>query len=168
MPRGTKLTVAASAALNPDVDALDRLELVVLGDVASTVEARGRDRVSLQQEIVADRSIWVAVRVFGRHQETEMNTVGHSAPVYVVVDDEPTWKREEVPALIARQRKKLKLMLSSNASNVDPMGDLEAWETQDKIVSEWQRQLPLLRQRAEEADRRYVQLLERWKALGAR
>jgi hypothetical protein len=168
VPRGTKLTIAASAALNPDVDALDRLEVVVLGDVAGTVEARGRDRVSLQQELVADRSLWVAVRALGRHQEPALNTVGHSAPVYVVVDDEPTWKREEVPALVERQRRQLTLMRNSNASNVDPMGDLEAWETKEKIVSEWQRQLPLLEPRIEEADRRYVQLLERWQALGSK
>jgi hypothetical protein len=166
--RGTKLRVAASASLNPDLDALDRLELVVLGDVAGTVEARGRDRISLQQEIVADRSMWVAVRALGRHQEPTNNTVGHSAPVYVVVDEEPTWKRDEVPALIARQRAQLQLLLDSNATNVDPMGDLEAWETKEKIVSEWRRQLPLLRPRIEEADRRYVALLERWNALGGK
>jgi hypothetical protein len=33
VPRGTPLQIAASAQLNPDVDLLDRLELVVLGDV---------------------------------------------------------------------------------------------------------------------------------------
>jgi hypothetical protein len=164
--RGTKLTVAASAALNPDVDALDRLELVVLGDVAGTLEARGRDRVSLERPIVADRSMWIAVRALGRHQETANNTVAHSAPVYVVVDDEPTWKREELPALVARQRDKLKLMRESNATNVDPMGDLEAWETKEKIVAEWQRQLPLLEPRIAAADARYGELLERWRALG--
>jgi hypothetical protein len=166
--RGTKLTVAASAALNPDLDALDRLELVVLGDVAATEEARGRDRLSLAQEIVADRSLWVAVRAFGRHQETANNTIGHSAPIYVVVDDEPTWKREAVPALVARQREKLALMRASNATNVDPMGDLEAWETKEKIVAEWQRQLPLLEPRIAAADARYAELLERWAALNGK
>ena len=40
--RGAKLTIAASAQLNPDVDALDRLELVVLSDVAATVAGRGQ------------------------------------------------------------------------------------------------------------------------------
>jgi hypothetical protein len=73
-----------------------------------------------------------------------------------------------VPALVARQREKLELMLESDATNVDPMGDLEAWETKEKIVSEWRRQLPLLKPRIEQADERYVQLLERWRALAAK
>ena len=71
-----------------------------------------------------------------------------------------------MPALVARQRDKLELMRESNAANVDPMGDLEAWETQSKIVAEWQRQLPLLEPRIAAADARYVELLERWRALG--
>ena len=33
MARGSTVQIEATARLNPDVDALDRIELVVLGDV---------------------------------------------------------------------------------------------------------------------------------------
>ena len=38
--------------------------------------------------------MWLAVRAYGGHQEPQFTTIAHSAPVYVVVDDEPTWKAD--------------------------------------------------------------------------
>lgn len=160
VPRGTPLTVAALAKLNPDLDVLDRVELVVLGDVEKTVTARGKDAMSLEATVTADHSMWIAVRAYGRHQENQLTTLAHSAPIYVVVEDEPTWKRDAVPSLVDRQRQHLREL---QTSEVDPIGDLEAWETSETIVSEWKRQLPLLLPRIEEADRRYQSLLERWR-----
>ena len=110
--RGTRLQIAAAAQLNPDVDALDRLELVVLGDVNAQEPARGQDRVQLKKELVADRSMWVAVRAIGRHQEAQFNTIAHSAPIYVVVDNQPTWKRDAVGSLVAYHRAQLQDMLT--------------------------------------------------------
>src|SRR5205814_375018 len=46
---------------------------------------------------------------------------------------------------------------------IDPNSDLEAWETGETLVDQWPQQLPLLRPRIEEADRRYRQLLERFR-----
>ena len=134
----------------------------MLGDVHTQVAAKGQDRVSLDSEIDADRSMWIAVRALGRHQEAQFNTIAHSAPIYVMVGDEPTWKREAVPSLVAYQEGQLDSMLTTT---VDPMGDLEAWETKEKIVSEWARQLPLLRPRVDEARQRYKQLLSKSQAM---
>src|SRR5262245_30382987 len=156
--RGTPLEVAADAQLNPDVDDLDRLELVVLGDVDAREAANGTDRVHLQKAIVADHSMWIAARAYGSHQQPQFTTVGHTAPVYVVVDGEPTWKRSEVAALVDYQRAQLNELLTVP---IDPNSDLEAWETGDMLVDQWPQQLPLLRPRIQEADRRYRQLLDR-------
>jgi hypothetical protein len=38
VPAGTELHISASARLNPDVDQLDRIELVVEGVVVKTVQ----------------------------------------------------------------------------------------------------------------------------------
>jgi hypothetical protein len=156
--RGERLQIAAAAALNPDVDALDRLELVVLGDVAETVAAAGRDRVTLQRGMVADHSMWIAVRAYGGHQAPPFTTIAHTAPIYVVVGEEPTWKREAVAGLVDYQRGKLNELLTVP---IDPNSDLEAWETGDTLVDQWPRQLPQLKPRIQEADRRYQQLLDR-------
>ena len=153
--RGTPLAIAADAQMNPDVDGLDRLELVVLGDAADVVrrEAGGPpDRLRLQKTMTADRSMWIAVRAYGDHEEPQFTTVAHSAPIYVVVDEQPTWKTESLASLVEYQRAQLKELLTIP---VDPSSDLESWETGDTLVDQWPKQLPLLRPRIEQADRRY-------------
>ena len=158
VPRGTRLDIVADARLNPDVDDLDRLELVVLGDVDAREAANSADRVHLEKSIVADHSMWIAARAYGGHQQPQFTTVAHTTPVYVVVDGEPTWKRSEVAALVDYQRAQLNELLTVP---IDPNSDLEAWETGDTLVDQWPQQLPLLRPRIQEADRRYRQLLDR-------
>ena len=156
--RGATLDVVAETELNPDVDALHRLEFVALGDVVAQTPANGRDRIHLRNQLTADRSMWLAVRAYGNHQEPQYTTVAHSAPIYVVVDDQPTWSIETVPALVQYQRAQLRELLTVP---VDPNSDLEAWETGDTLVDRWPQQLPLLKPRIEDADRRDQQLLDR-------
>jgi len=156
--RGTPLEVVADAQLNPDVDKLDRLELVILGDVDAQVPAAGKDRAHLQKTLTADRSMWVAVRAYGNHQEPQFTTVAHSAPIYVIVDDQPSWKADALASLVQHQRAQLNELLTVP---VDPNSDLEAWETGETLVDQWAKQLPLLTPRIREADAKYQQLLER-------
>jgi hypothetical protein len=157
--RGARLDVVADAQLNPDVDKLNRLELVVLGDVETTEPAGDSDRIHLQKTLTADRSMWIAVRAYGHHQEPQFTTVAHSAPIYVIVDNAPSWKAAAVPDLVRYQRAQLNELLTVP---VDPNSDLEAWETGATLVDQWPKQLPQLRPRIQEADRRYQQLLERF------
>ena len=144
--------------MNPDVDALDRLELVVLGDVVGQEPARGQDRVRLTTTLKADRSLWLAVRAYGGRQEPQFTTIAHSAPVYVVVGDEPTWKAEAVEALVNVQLRHLDELL---AEPVNADGDLEFFETRETILEQWARQLPTLTPRVREAAGRYRALLDR-------
>jgi len=156
--RGAQLEIAAEAQLNPDVDRLERLELVILGDVDTQVSAAGKDRARLQKTLTADRSMWVAVRAYGNHQEPQFTTVAHSAPIYVIVDDQPTWKADALASLVQYQRAQLNELLTVP---VDPNSDLEAWETSETLADQWPKQLPLLTPRIREADAKYQQLLER-------
>ena len=156
---GTPLTIEASARLNPELDRLDRLELVVLGDVAATETAGGSDAVALSHRMTAEGSLWLAARAWGGRQGPRDMTVAHSAPIYVVVDDEPTWKREAVPELIAHHRAQLQALLSTP---IDPRQDLETWETAAALVEQWRAQRPRLEPRVAEAAERYRELLERF------
>lgn len=160
VPRGTKLSVAAAAKLNPDVDTLDRLELVVLGDVADTASAGGSDAVALTKEIVAERSMWIAVRAYGGRQQPRNTTIAHSAPVYVVVGDEPTWKRDAVPEIVAELRGRLRRILTDPHDT--PIGGNEPWETRLTLVDQWLLQQPLLKPRVDAADALYQKLLDQW------
>jgi hypothetical protein len=156
--RGTPLEIVAGAKLNPDVDTLDRLELVVLGDVTETASAAG-ESTQLRTTLTADRSMWIAVRAYGGRQDLDNVTIAHSAPVYVVVDDEPTWKREAVPEIVAELRGRLQRILTDPH---DTPVSTEAWETRLTQIDQWLLQQPLLRPRVDAADALYQELLDRW------
>ena len=162
--RGTPLAIEASARLNPEFDRLDRLELVVLGDVAAMAAADGTDAVALSHRMAAEGSLWIAVRAWGGRQEPREMTVAHSAPIYVEVGDEPTWKREAVPELVAHHRAQLQALLSTP---IDPQQDLETWETAATLVERWREQRSRLEPRVAEADRRYRELLEQFRRSGS-
>jgi len=164
--RGATLKIAADASLNPDFDALDRLELIVLGDVKETRSAQGKDRIEMQTELTLDRSAWIAVRAYGGRQQPRNTTIAHSAPVYVVVDDEPTWKRNEVPAIVAELRERLQRILTDQIDT--PILYDEPWETRTTLLDQWIMQQPLLRPRVDAADRLYQKLLERWQTFSGR
>ena len=140
------------------MDALDRIELVVLGDVVRQESARGQDSVRLTATVPVDRSLWLAVRAYGKTQEQQFTTIAHSAPVYVVVGDQPTWKADALPELVTIQRAHLSDLLREPV-NAD--GDLEFFETRETILEQWKQQLPALTPRVKEADGRYQALLER-------
>ena len=163
--RGARLQIEAEASLNPDVDPLDRLELLVHGEVVASELAGGRDRVRLRTEITADRSMWLAVRALGQRQERRDAIVAHSAATVVTVDDEPFWKPEAVPELVALQRAQLQELM---AARIVPDDDLEPWETRYLLLQQWERQRALLEPRVEEADALYRDLLERVQASSRR
>ena len=155
--RGDTLTIQAETRLNPALEPLTRLEIVMLGDVITTQDAAGKDRIELEHEINADHSMWIAVRAYGVRDELWFTTVAHSAPIYVVVEDEPTWKKDSVPALVENQLAFLDELLSEP---VDPIEDLEAFETRDELISQWEAQRPLTELRVEMAREKYRDLLD--------
>lgn len=156
--RGAALEIVAEADLNPDVDTLDRIELIAHGEVVASERADGRTRVEIRTRLVADRSQWLAIRAWGRRQERSNMTVAHSAPVYVVVDGQPFWKTEAVAAIVAEQKSRLAELMTAE---VDPRGDLEPWETYALMQQEWPAQRRILQARVDEASARYRRLADR-------
>lgn len=160
--RGERLDVSVLAQLNPDMDRLGRIELVAHGEVIATVSANGGDRAELNEVLTADESMWVAVRAFGEQEVPQQGglqhyaALAHSAPIYIIVDNQPFWKTEDVPSLVAEQREILGDLLRAP---VDPVGDLEAWETLPELAMQWNRQRNLLRPRVDAADAKYREIL---------
>lgn len=155
--RGQVLHVHAEVRLNPDIDQLDRIELVSQGDVVASRKADGTDRIVLDSEVPADASKWLAVRAYGKRQ-LPGNTVGaHSAPVYVVVDGKPFWKVSALPGLIAHQQEVLNEILTGPVIQSE---DLENYETNDFLLAEWPKQREVLRPRIMEAAKRYADILK--------
>ena len=162
--RGTKVRVRAEASIHPDWDRLARLELVIHGEVvaASSSEA-GSDRLVLEHSLEAEESLWLAVRARGTFEEGWNMVAAHSAPVYLSVDGEPTWKRSAVPEIVDRQ---LQYLEELEAAAIDPGEDLMYWRTESKTLERWKVERPLLRDRLDEARRHYRQLLEDLKSQG--
>jgi hypothetical protein len=159
--RGTKLKIAANARLNPDLDKLDKLELIVLGDTVKTQSADGKsDHVEMNTEITADHSMWIAVKATGKRQLPGNITVAHTAPVYVVVDQEPTWKRNEVPVICLELQKELAAMLTEPYEQ--PVVGNEPWETRTVLAEQWLNQRALVRPEILKADAGYNQILVNW------
>ncbi|HJO04117.1 MAG TPA: CehA/McbA family metallohydrolase [Acidobacteriota bacterium] len=146
--RGDRVRVTATARINPDLDDLDRLELVAHGEVVAMVsEVEADGSLSLSHELVASQGVWLAVRASGKAQ-----AIAHSAPVYLYVDGSGSWSAAKAPALIDTMRVRLSRLVDSP---VVPVHELEFWEIGADFEALWERQRPRIRERAAEANRRY-------------
>ena len=152
---GETLNISARARVNPDMDSLDRVELVIHGDVAATaVSEEGSESLSLNNSLTVDESCWVALRAYGKN-----GGLAHSAPVYVSVDGvKEFWNTAAVPALVEKYKNRIKTLLNALPDAYD---DLERWDTASLLKPAWNAQLPALRQHADKVLKRYDELLQR-------
>ncbi|MEE9229164.1 MAG: CehA/McbA family metallohydrolase [Acidobacteriota bacterium] len=154
--RGDILTILASARINPDIDRLDRLELIVHGDRLDTITAgEGDDSLALRHELAVSSGLWIAARAYGKTQ-----AVSHTAPIYVHVGDDGSWSRKKAPAIIDTMRQRLKSLADTPIS---PNRELEFWEAGSAVKVLWARQKPAILRRVNEALDRYDALLQRIK-----
>lgn len=153
--RGETLNITARARVNPDMDSLDRVELVIHGTVAATAQSEdGSESLSLDHSLTADQSCWVALRAYGKN-----GGLAHSAPVYVHVDGkEEFWNTAAAPALVEKYKARIETLLQAVPN---PHDDLERWETADIMESTWNAQLPALKQHADKVLKRYDEMLRR-------
>ena len=153
--RGETVTMTARARVNPDIDRLDRVELVIHGKVAATVVSEeGSENLTLNHSLTANESCWIALRAYGKN-----GGLAHSAPVYVSVDGvKEFWNTAAVPALVKKYRGRIETLLEAVPEAHD---DLERWETAHLMEPAWNAQLPALRQHADKVLKRYDELLQR-------
>jgi hypothetical protein len=144
---GESLLLHAQADVNPDLDDLERLELVVHGEVVAA--AAGPGGVEVEHRFIPEAGCWVAARAVGSDR-----TVAHSAPVYVTIGGSTqTWHAPSVPAIVGRMEALLRDLVESKP---DPfLEDFEAWDVEASYVPRWLEVLPELRTRVDEAIDRY-------------
>jgi len=104
--------------------------------------------------------MWIAVKATGKRVDPRNITVAHTAPVYVVVDDEPTWKREEVPTICKELQTELANMLTEPYEQ--PVVGNEPWETRNVLAEQWRQQRSLLRPEILKVDGEYTDILKNW------
>ena len=155
--RGDVLTILASARINPDVDRLDRLELIAHGDLINNITAgEGDDSLALTHEMAVTSGLWIAARAYGKTQ-----AVSHTAPVYVHVGDGGSWSSKKASAIVDTMRQRLRSLADISIS---PNRELEFWEAGSAVKVLWNRQKPAILRRVHEAFERYDVLLERIEA----
>ncbi len=152
---GDMLDIRASASLNPDLGTLDRVELVMHGEVIATADqASATNRIELNYRTAVEGGTWLAVRAYGDEQ-----TVAHSAPVYVTVAgsfENPA----TVPTLARRMLDKL---AEFETVEVDATQELEAWSVGEPLGVMLTEQRVAILERAEEARSVYARMLDRYR-----
>jgi hypothetical protein len=149
---GDEVSIIASAALNPDIETLDRLELVVHGDVVATKDDVSADNtLSIQHTMTIEEGMWLAVRAYGANQ-----TVAHTAPVYVTTDG-GFEKRSAVPELARRMIEKL---IEFDTVDADETLELEAWSVGEPLAAMLTEQRVKILERADQARAVYARMLD--------
>jgi len=150
---GENIILSADARLNPDFDKLDRMELVVQGEVVKIANSQdGEDTLTLHHEFPAKESSWLAIRVYGKDY-----AVAHTAPVYIYVDGDKNFSsRSKIPSLVKKYKNHVKDLVATEPILAE---DNEQWDTGELILPLWQEQLAELKERAKTALKQYDQLL---------
>jgi len=159
--KGRDLHIQASARLNPTLDQLSALELVMGGEVIKRVSAeQGSDSLNLDLTLKAVAGTWLAVRAYGFKRPPPFSpalearfatmlasghfsfgSAAHSGPVYIHVDDNGSLVLSKALDAFATVEKVLKAF--PNKKN-QPVGDLESWATKYEIANlivRWNRSL---------------------------
>ncbi len=125
--------------------ALEPLEIVVNGEVVRSAKATDNS-ASLDFELPADHSLWIAARTKG----------AHTSPVYVTVERQRHWNLAKVPALLEKREQQIKEVesLIDHPDQFLPPGHRQNWEHADKL----RRSSDGLRQSIKEARAIYQQL----------
>jgi hypothetical protein len=158
--RGDTLRLKARVSINPDVDRLDRIELVEQGAVVKQAKARGdATAIEVSHATTASAGTWFIVRAYGRTQKTGVGSVAAvSAPIYVSVAGSRTWKRQQVPALAQRMKQEIDALA---ARSLAASGRLDEWfETEAPWTRNWNSEQRQLQQQMILAKRSYDELME--------
>jgi hypothetical protein len=152
LARGEALDVVADASLNPGIEALDHLELVVQGDVvAVSSDVSKQNALSLEFSTEVTDGTWLAVRAYGVDQ-----ALAHSAPVYITLGG-GFEKRSEVAELARRMIAKL---AEFETVEPDASQELEAWSVAGNLETMLTEQRVQILERAAEARAVYAQMID--------
>ena len=156
---GDSIVVNASASINPDIDRLDRIQLIEQGEVINeTVSDAGSEALELSHTLIAENGTWFVVQAFGKIQRTGDGSVAAaSAPIYVSVDGQRTWRQDEVEALAEKMKTEMDQLANLSLESV---GNLDEWfETRASWTANWSQQRELIQRRILETRAMYDELI---------
>ena len=151
---GDEMEIVASASLNPDLETLGRLELIVHGEVIAVADEVTRNNsITLEKSFFADKGIWIAARAYGTDQ-----AAAHTAPVYVVIDERGFGNDEAIPEIAERMLVRLD-EFDRLQINVDD--ELESWSVGKPLMAMLAEQRRHILKSVNEARKVYAELIDR-------
>jgi len=153
LKRGSSIKISAKAAINPDIDVLTRLELVVHGEVVEAVVSESEsESLQLSYEFQPDETVWLAIRAYGQAQG-----VAHTTPVYLYIDgNKRFWKRAQVGEIASRY---VAVLNKFSDSTPDPNEDWERSDTEGVLLRRWNNDKEVLDRSIDKALGIYRQLM---------
>jgi len=151
---GDQINIVANASLNPDLEILDRLELVVHGEVVAVVNSvDANNSISLAHSLVADTGIWIAARAYGTDQ-----AAAHTAPVYVVIDENGFGSADATREIAERMLVHLE---EFETLQVNVSDELEPWSIAEPLKAMLKKQRKHILERVDKARKVYATLIDR-------
>ncbi len=157
LARGDELVLKGSAALNPDIGRLVRLDVVSQGQVVASQPAAS-DKAMLTTRLRVHESGWYVLHAVGERPGHGAPIEAASAPVYVeVAGDTRTWKRDAVAAITTRL---IGMLETVKHTAPEQVADSEAWHSMPVWQRDFARQLGNSRTRIDAAQKALRDLAE--------
>ncbi|MFQ6003977.1 MAG: CehA/McbA family metallohydrolase [Woeseia sp.] len=150
---GDAIEISAGASLNPDIEPLDRLELVVHGEVvAAAKDVSPNNSIALEHSLTAEKGIWIAARAYGMNQ-----AAAHTAPAYVLVNGDSFRNDGAVAGLVEAMLDRLDEYEHLKVIAAD---ELEAWSVEKPLKAMFAVQHRQILRRVDKARKAYAALID--------
>jgi hypothetical protein len=167
---GDKITIEATATINPDIDFLGSLALIEQGDVIKTVSAQkaSETAMKLRHTITVRHGTWFIIRADGKRQGGKgafgseiagPAKTALSGAIYVNVEGQSFWKPAAVPMIVERLRQSMEQLMAPETVEY-----AQTWETREPTLRLWDSQKGLLKQLIDEVTPKYENLAQRARA----
>lgn len=148
---GDAIEISAGVSLNPQIESLDRLELVVHGEIAATAGDISPDNsIALEHSLTADKGVWIAARAYGIDQ-----AAAHTAPVYVLVNGDGFRNDGAVAGIVDAM---LDLLDEYEDLRINAADELEVWSVEAPLEAMFTDQHRHILQRVDAARKAYAAL----------
>ena len=157
--RGALLAIEAKAMINPDIDRLNRIELIQHGKVVAEVKSqKGSEILSLKHELRVDEGSWFILRAHGKQEMAGQTIVALSAPIYVTVDGQGFCKISAIPSIVAMLKGQMEKILETPVERQPVLSQADTWGPRLKY---WEDNRIHLQRRIDEVNKKYMNLINR-------
>lgn len=152
--RGGNLKIEASVHLNPEIDKLDKIELIQQGKVIAQVKAvNGEQVLELTHNVNAVKGSWFVIRATGKREQI----LAYSAPVYVEVTGNGWCDAQAVPGIVKGIKTQFKEMLDEP---VEKESVSEPWDAREATLRVWPKNKAEVSKRVSKALEVYGELVK--------